>query len=87
MNIYSLYDKNYSIEKGIILDKINYNETVYFSLSSKCMVHLSDKNVNDNYHKSKVSNDKLKRYLNLINDNLYKYRLSNFIQSYKYLTN
>lgn len=86
MDIYSIYDKKDSIEKGIMLDKINNNETVYFSISSRCMVHLSDKMFNDNYQKSKVSNDKLKRYLNLIKNNIDKYRVSNFTESYIYLT-
>ena len=87
MNIYTIYDKNNLIEKGIMLDKINNDEIVYFSLSSRCMVHLSDKMFNDNYQKSKVSNDKLTLYLNLIKDNIDKYRLSNFTESYTYLTN
>jgi hypothetical protein len=86
MDIYSIYDKADSIEKGILLDKINNNETVYFSISSRCMVHLSDKMFNDNYQKSKVSNDKLKRYLKLIKNNIDKYRVSNFTESYTYLT-
>ena len=35
MNIYTIYDKNNLIEKGIMLDKINNDEIVYFSSFSK----------------------------------------------------
>ena len=85
MNIYTIFDKKSSVEKGIILDKINDNEIVYFSLSSNCMVHMNNKMFIENYNKKIVSKDKIYSYLSLITKNLDNYRLSNFTESYTYL--